>query len=98
MPLGPISFKEAARQYPGFTENSLRWLRFNGDENGFNRCLIKLGRRVLLIPPLFDRWLDAHRVGNAESWEAARAEEQERQLEQKVVRAAKKPKRPQVEV
>jgi len=80
-------------------------LRFNGDENGFNTCLIKLGGRILLIPALFERWLEAHRVANDESedWEAARAEELERQLEQlKAARAAKKAKRsgltrPQVE-
>ena len=93
--LEAITFKQAAERYPGFTENSFRWMRFNGDENEFNTCLIKLGRRVLLIPALFERWLERHRVVNAESedWEAARATESERQLEQLKAARAKKPKR-----
>ncbi len=94
--LEAITFKQTAERYPGFTENGLRWLRFNGDENGFNSCVIKLGKRVLLDPRAFERWLETHRVANAgsEDLEAARAEELERQLEQlKAARAAKKPKR-----
>ena len=94
--LEALTFKQASERYPGFTENGFRWMRFNGDENGFNTCLIKLGRRVLLIPALFERWLETHRVANAESedWAAARVEELERELERlKAARAAKKPKR-----
>ena len=53
-----MTFKQAAKHYPAFTEPSLRWLRFNGDVNGFNRCVRKVGRRVILNTELFDVWLN----------------------------------------
>ncbi len=55
-----VTFKQAAERYPAFTEPSFRWLRFNGDANGFNRCVRKVGRRVVLDTELFETWLDDH--------------------------------------
>jgi len=47
------------------TESALRWLRFNGDVNGFNRCVLAVGRTLLIDVDAFERWLDAHRDGEA---------------------------------
>lgn len=33
-----LTFKQHAQLYPAFSESALRWLRFNGDANGFNSC------------------------------------------------------------
>lgn len=52
------TFKQTARQYPAFSESSLRWLRFNGGENGFNVCVRKIGRKVFLDLDAFERWID----------------------------------------
>lgn len=56
-----LTFKQASERYPAFTEAALRWLRFNGSENGFNRCVINVGRRVLLDTEAFNAWLKSHR-------------------------------------
>ena len=64
-PLETLTFRQAAERYPAFTEAALRWLRFNGVENGFDTCVIKLGRRVLLDAAAFEHWLESHRDGQA---------------------------------
>ena len=63
--LETLTFRQAAERYPAFTESSLRWLRFNGGENGFDACVIKIGRRVLLDTGTFEQWLETHRDGQA---------------------------------
>lgn len=62
MRLDTLAFRQAAERYPAFSEAALRWLRFNGTDNGFDRCVIKLGRRVLLDTEAFERWVASHRV------------------------------------
>ena len=55
-----VTFKQMPEHHPAFTEASLRWLRFNGDSNGFNRCVRKIGRRVVIDIELFEIWLNDH--------------------------------------
>jgi hypothetical protein len=61
--LDAMTFRQTAERYPAFTEAALRWLRFNGYDNGFDKCVIKLGRRVLIDAGEFERWLERHRAG-----------------------------------
>lgn len=56
-----LTIRQAAQAYPALTESSLRWLRFNGDVNGFNRCVLAVGRKLLIDAEAFERWLDGHR-------------------------------------
>jgi len=46
--------------YPdaGFTESSIRWLIFNSGENGFNHCIRRVGRKVLIDLDSFNEWMD----------------------------------------
>ena len=39
----------------------LRWLIFNAKDNGFAKCVVRVGRRVLIDEREFEKWLDAHR-------------------------------------
>ena len=55
-----LTFREASTVFP-FTESSFRWLRHNGHKNGFNSCIRKVGRRVLLDVVSFETWLDGQR-------------------------------------
>ena len=55
------TFKQTAEEYPAFSEGSLRWLRFNGDENDFNDCVVKIGRLVLIDLDSFDIWLESYK-------------------------------------
>lgn len=56
-----MTVRQTALEYPALTESSLRWLRFNGSQNGFDACVIKLGRRILLDAEEFERWLQGYR-------------------------------------
>lgn len=46
----------AGRDWP--TEGGLRWLIFNAKENGFDRVLRRVGRRVLIDDQEFDEWIE----------------------------------------
>jgi hypothetical protein len=46
----------------GFTESSLRWLIFNGQSNGFDACLVRVGRKVFIDRQRFGQWLEAQRT------------------------------------
>lgn len=58
-----LTFKQTTQSYPAFSEGALRWLRFNGDVNGFNRCVLAVGRKLLIDAEAFERWLETHRAG-----------------------------------
>lgn len=53
-----LSFRQTAQNYPAFSVGSLRWLRFNGDYNGFNKCVIAVGRKLLIDADVFESWLE----------------------------------------
>jgi hypothetical protein len=45
-------------QYHPFpTVPALRWMRFNGDKTGFNSCILKVGKRVLIDEARFFQWV-----------------------------------------
>jgi hypothetical protein len=54
---------ELKRTTGGFTEASLRWLIFNGQRNGFDRALVRVGRKVFIDRQAFNAWLDEQRRG-----------------------------------
>jgi hypothetical protein len=58
-----LTVGDAAKKYPAFTEGSLRWLLFNREQNGFNRCVVRIGRRVLIDEAELVAWLRDQREG-----------------------------------
>jgi hypothetical protein len=52
--------KNFPAQYPSaeFTEASVRWLIFNKEKNGFHKCVIKIGKKVLIDLDKFEDWID----------------------------------------
>ena len=40
------------------TVSGLRWLIFNEKENGFERCVRRIGRRVAIDEAEYFRWVD----------------------------------------
>lgn len=57
--LAPI--KKIPEQYNGsFTESGLRWLVFNEHSNGFARCVIRIGRKILIDLDAFEEWIADH--------------------------------------
>lgn len=41
---------------PAFSNGGVRWLLFNREKNGFKKCVVKIGKRVLIDPEKFDEW------------------------------------------
>lgn len=54
------SVKNTPPKYPdsGLTESSIRWLIFNAKENGFERCIVRIGRRVFIDLDRFEDFMD----------------------------------------
>lgn len=54
--------KQLCTEFPQlFTEGSLRWLIFNADSNGFDRCIIRMGRRLFIDTVALRVWLAEQR-------------------------------------
>ena len=52
-----LTVKQTAEKYPCFTQAALRWQLFNRERTGFNSCVIRTGRRVLIDEAAFVAWL-----------------------------------------
>ena len=56
----------------GLTESRIRWLIFNRQRYGFERCIRRVGRRLFLDPDKFLDWVDGQ-SGALNSAEAMRS-------------------------
>lgn len=59
-----MTVKQVAEKYPAFPQGGLRFMIFHADKNGFDRCLRRVGRKVLVEEGEFLRWVDKN--GGAE--------------------------------
>jgi hypothetical protein len=59
-----VTVAEFAKSFP-MTEAALRWHIFNAANNGLqdHRAILRIGRRVLIDPAAFDRWVDSQNPG-----------------------------------
>jgi hypothetical protein len=55
-----VTVKNLPSLYPdaNFTSSSIRWLIFNASENGFNHCIRRAGRKVLIDLEAFEEWIN----------------------------------------
>ena len=54
--------KQLCVEYPHlFTEGALRWWIFNRQRNKFDRCIIRIGRRLYIDLEALKAWLAHHR-------------------------------------
>ncbi len=56
----PLVQWEKKHGYP--TTAGLRWLVFNGKKNGFDRCIRRIGRRVLICEEDYFEWLENQKM------------------------------------
>ena len=52
-----LTVKEASKLFP-FSESGIRWLIFNGQKNGFNSCVIRVGKKILIEAEAFEAWIN----------------------------------------
>lgn len=57
-----VTVKQLAKLYPAFTVSTVRWWIFRSTVNGFEMCIVKIGRRVFIDLVAFKAWLNKHRV------------------------------------
>lgn len=62
---GILTPKTLPQKYPAFTEGGIRHLIFFGEMNGFNSCLRRVGRKILIIEAEFLAWVDAQSKGGS---------------------------------
>ena len=62
-----VTVKQLSASSPAFSEASIRWMIFCAERNGLDRALVKVGRRILIDVPEFERWLECQRLGDVET-------------------------------
>ncbi|HUX80377.1 MAG TPA: hypothetical protein VMW10_11650 [Alphaproteobacteria bacterium] len=54
-----VTIRQLTTRYPAFTEGGIRALIFRADHNGFNRCIRRIGRKILISKSAFSHWIEA---------------------------------------
>lgn len=50
--------KQFIEKHPAFTHGGMRHLIFKEHKNGFATCIVRIGRRVLIIEDKFFEWVE----------------------------------------
>jgi len=62
-----IPVKQFAKTHPWPSESGLRHLIFNCNDNGFDRVLKRVGRRILIDEEAFYKWVDNQNQQDSEN-------------------------------
>ena len=54
-----VTIRQLTTNNPAFTEGGIRALIFRAESNGFNRCIRRIGRKILISKSAFSRWIEA---------------------------------------
>lgn len=52
------SIRQISRKNPNFSEGALRWWVFNCKRFGFEKCVVRIGRRVYIDEREFSIWIE----------------------------------------
>jgi hypothetical protein len=53
-----VTIRQLTTNHPAFTEGGIRALIFRADSNGFNKCIRRIGRKILISKSAFSRWIE----------------------------------------
>ena len=53
-----ITIRQLATRYPAFTEGGIRALIFRAKSNGFDSCIRRIGRKILISKSAFSQWIE----------------------------------------
>lgn len=56
-----LTVKQLAEKRPYLTEASIRWILFNRKTNGFNRAVIKIGKKLIINDEIWEECENACR-------------------------------------
>ncbi len=54
-----VTIRQLTTSNPAFTEGGIRALIFRAKYNGFNSCIRRIGRKILISKSAFARWIEA---------------------------------------
>jgi hypothetical protein len=54
-----VTIRQLATRYPAFTEGGIRALIFRSKNNGFDSCIRRIGRKILISKSAFSQWIEA---------------------------------------
>lgn len=54
-----LTVRQFSEKHKAFPEGGLRHQIFNAKDNGFNNCIRRMGRKVLIDEAAFFEWLDS---------------------------------------
>ena len=54
-----------SEKHPAFSQASIRHLIFYAASNGFDKCLRRAGRKILIVESDFFSWLDEQKSGGS---------------------------------
>ena len=56
-----FTVRQFCERHPWPSQHGLRWLIFNAQDNGFGKCVVRIGRRVLIDESAFFKWTETYR-------------------------------------
>ena len=56
-----LTIPALCERYPALRLGGVRWQLFNRHQNGLDRAVVRVGRRLLIDVAEFERWLDEQR-------------------------------------
>jgi len=59
-----VTIRQLTTSNPAFTEGGIRALIFRADRNGFNSCIRRIGRKILISKSAFSEWIEAQNGGD----------------------------------
>jgi len=58
-----LTVKLFSKKHPAFSEAAIRHLIFHSTTNGFEKCLRRAGRKILILESQFFLWLNDQKIG-----------------------------------
>jgi hypothetical protein len=53
-----VTIRQLTTSNPAFTEGGIRALIFRSKSNGFDSCIRRIGRKILISKSAFSRWIE----------------------------------------
>lgn len=54
-----VTIRQLTTSNPAFTEGGIRALIFRANQNGFHRCIRRIGRKILISKSAFSHWIES---------------------------------------
>ena len=58
-----VTIRQLTTSNPAFTEGGIRALIFRSKSNGFNSCIRRIGRKILISKSAFSQWIEIQNEG-----------------------------------